>query len=170
VLEHKQELFLWLRQKWADLFLADCEVLLDDLTSIYFEGATEENPKPTTVTPAINGRVVCGRCALVITPDGFPFLTSNLASKVRRRPPRRSPTPKPRFASFPYGRRNNNVVGWHKRVHRNMRPSEGGKIKQYRLSLRNLCEPHFDFANRRIPDRFHLSKLQDGWRHLHAGR
>jgi hypothetical protein len=25
VLEHKQELFLWLRQKWADLFHADFE-------------------------------------------------------------------------------------------------------------------------------------------------
>jgi hypothetical protein len=28
VLEHKQEPFLWLRQKWADLFQADFEVLL----------------------------------------------------------------------------------------------------------------------------------------------
>ena len=45
VLEHKQELFLWLRQKWADLFQADFEVLLYDLTSTYFEGAMEENPK-----------------------------------------------------------------------------------------------------------------------------
>ena len=45
VLEHKQELFLWLRQKWADLFQAEFEVLLYDLTSTYFEGAMEENPK-----------------------------------------------------------------------------------------------------------------------------
>ena len=45
VLEHKQELFLWLRQKWADLFQADFEILLYDLTSTYFEGAMEENPK-----------------------------------------------------------------------------------------------------------------------------
>ena len=45
VLKHKQELFLWLRQKWADLFHADFEVLLYDLTSTYFEGAMEENPK-----------------------------------------------------------------------------------------------------------------------------
>jgi hypothetical protein len=44
VLEHKQELFLWLRQKWADLFQADFEVLLYDLTSTYFEGAMEQNP------------------------------------------------------------------------------------------------------------------------------
>jgi len=35
VLEHKQDLFLWLRQKWADLFQAEFEVLLYDLTSTY---------------------------------------------------------------------------------------------------------------------------------------
>jgi len=28
VLEHQQELFLWLRQKWADLFQAEFEILL----------------------------------------------------------------------------------------------------------------------------------------------
>jgi hypothetical protein len=44
-LEHKQELFLWLRQKWAHLFHADFEVLLYGLTSTYFEGAMEQNPK-----------------------------------------------------------------------------------------------------------------------------
>jgi hypothetical protein len=37
VLEHKQDLFIWLRQKWADLFQAEFEVLLYDLTSTYFE-------------------------------------------------------------------------------------------------------------------------------------
>ena len=36
VLEHKQELFAYLKQKWADLFGADFEVLLYDLTSTYF--------------------------------------------------------------------------------------------------------------------------------------
>jgi hypothetical protein len=45
LLEHKQDLFVWLRQKWADLFQADFEVLLYDLTSTYFEGAMEENPR-----------------------------------------------------------------------------------------------------------------------------
>jgi hypothetical protein len=37
ILEHKQERFVWLKQKWADLFQADFEVLLYDLTSTYFE-------------------------------------------------------------------------------------------------------------------------------------
>jgi hypothetical protein len=34
VREHKQELFVFLKQKWADLFAADFEVLLYGLTSI----------------------------------------------------------------------------------------------------------------------------------------
>jgi len=46
LLEHKQELFVWLRQKWADLFQADFEVLLYDLTSTYFEGELEEYGLP----------------------------------------------------------------------------------------------------------------------------
>src|SRR5438309_633614 len=45
ILEHKQDLFLFLRKKWADLFHADFEVLLYDLTSTYFEGEMEQNPK-----------------------------------------------------------------------------------------------------------------------------
>jgi hypothetical protein len=45
VLEHKQELFVFLKQKWADLFGADFEVLRYDLTSTYFEGAMEQNTK-----------------------------------------------------------------------------------------------------------------------------
>ena len=32
-------------RKWADLFAADFEVLLYDLTSTYFEGEREQNPK-----------------------------------------------------------------------------------------------------------------------------
>jgi len=35
----------WLKQKWADLFDSDFEVLLYDLTSTYFEGEMEQNPK-----------------------------------------------------------------------------------------------------------------------------
>src|ERR1700758_1870828 len=38
ILEHKQDVFTYLRKKWADLFEADFEVLLYDLTSTYFEG------------------------------------------------------------------------------------------------------------------------------------
>ena len=74
VLEHKQELFLWLRQKWADLFQADFEILLYDLTSTYFEGAMEENPK-AKYGHSRDKRTDCLQVviALVITPDGFPL-------------------------------------------------------------------------------------------------
>jgi transposase len=74
VLEHKQELFLWLRQKWADLFKAEFEVLLYDLTSTYFEGAMEENPK-AQYGHSRDKRTDCLQVviALVITTDGFPL-------------------------------------------------------------------------------------------------
>jgi hypothetical protein len=74
VLEHKQELFLWLCQKWADLFHAEFEVLLYDLTSTYFEGAMEENPK-AKYGHSSDRRTDCLQLviALVITTDGFPL-------------------------------------------------------------------------------------------------
>jgi len=74
LLEHKQELFVWLKQKWADLFYADFEVLLYDLTSTYFEGAMEENPKAKRGYSR-DGRPDCLQVviALVVTTDGFPL-------------------------------------------------------------------------------------------------
>jgi transposase len=74
VLEHQQELFAWLKEKWTDLFQADFEVLLYDLTSTYFEGEMEENPKAQRGYSR-DGRPDCLQVviALVITPDGFPL-------------------------------------------------------------------------------------------------
>jgi transposase len=74
LLAHKQELFVWLRQKWADLFYADFEVLLYDLTSTYFEGAMERNPKAKRGYSR-DGRPDCLQVviALVVTTDGFPL-------------------------------------------------------------------------------------------------
>lgn len=74
ILEHKQELFVWLKQKWADLFHADFEVLLYDLTSTYFEGEMEENPKARRGYSR-DQRPDCLQVviALIITPDGFPL-------------------------------------------------------------------------------------------------
>ena len=74
VLEHKQELFAYLKQKWADLFGADFEVLLYDLTSTYFEGEMEQNPKAQRGYSR-DGRPDCVQLviALVVTPDGFPL-------------------------------------------------------------------------------------------------
>jgi transposase len=74
LLGHKQALFVWLRQKWADLFHADFEVLLYDLTSTYFEGEMEDNPK-AKLGYSRDGRPDCLQLviALVITTDGFPL-------------------------------------------------------------------------------------------------
>jgi transposase len=74
VLEHKQELFVWLKQKWAELFHADFEVLLYDLTSTYFEGEMQENPKAKRGYSR-DSRPDCLQVviALIITPDGFPL-------------------------------------------------------------------------------------------------
>ena len=74
ILEHKPELFVWLKQKWADLFQADFEVLLYDLTSTYFEGEMEQNPKAKRGYSR-DGRPDCLQLviALVVTPDGFPL-------------------------------------------------------------------------------------------------
>jgi len=74
VLKHKQDLFIWLKQKWADLFHADFEVLLYDLTSTYFEGEMEQNPKAKRGYSR-DQRPDCLQLviALVVTPDGFPL-------------------------------------------------------------------------------------------------
>jgi len=74
VLQHKQDLFVWLKQKWADLFHADFEVLLYDLTSTYFEGEMELNPKAKRGYSR-DKRPDCLQLviALVVTPDGFPL-------------------------------------------------------------------------------------------------
>jgi transposase len=72
--EHKQELFVWLKPKWADLFQADFEVLLYDLTSTYLEGEREQNPKAQrgySRDQRPDGLQLV--MALVVTPDGFPL-------------------------------------------------------------------------------------------------
>jgi transposase len=74
IVEHKQELFVWLRQKWAELFQADFEVLLYDLTSTYFEGNMEECDKAKRGYSR-DSRPDCAQVviALIVTPDGFPL-------------------------------------------------------------------------------------------------
>jgi transposase len=74
VLSHKQELFVWLKQKWADLFHSDFEVLLYDLTSTYFEGEMKQNPKAKRGYSR-DKRPDCLQLviALVVTTDGLPL-------------------------------------------------------------------------------------------------
>jgi transposase len=74
VLEHKQDLFIHLRQRWKDLFEEEYDVLLYDLTSTYMEGEAEQNPK-ARYGYSRDGRPDCKQVviALVVTPRGFPL-------------------------------------------------------------------------------------------------
>jgi transposase len=91
VLEHKQALFVWLKQQWADLFHADFEVLLYDLTSTYFEGEMQQNPKARRGYSR-DHRPDCLQVviALVITTDGFPLayevMNGNTSDRTTLRP------------------------------------------------------------------------------------
>jgi transposase len=74
VLEHKQELFVHLQQRWQDLFAAEFDLLLYDLTSTYVEGEAEQNPK-AKYGYSRDGRPDCKQVviALVMTPTGLPL-------------------------------------------------------------------------------------------------
>ena len=74
VLEHKSDLFVHLQQRWKDLFNAEFDLLLYDLTRTYVEGEAEANPK-ARYGYSRDGRPDCKQVviALVITPDGFPL-------------------------------------------------------------------------------------------------
>jgi transposase len=74
IVAHKQDLFVWLKQKWAELFQADFEVLLYDLTSTYFEGEMEQCGKAKRGYSR-DSRPDCVQVviALIVTPDGFPL-------------------------------------------------------------------------------------------------
>ena len=71
---HKAALFQYLQQRWQDLFGAQFEVLLYDLTSTYFEGEAESIDKAKRGYSR-DHRPDCLQVviALVITPDGFPL-------------------------------------------------------------------------------------------------
>src|SRR5580658_160199 len=74
VVEHKTALFEHLRERWQDLFQAQFDVLLYDLTSTYIEGLGEGIPK-AKYGYSRDQRFDCKQVviALVITPEGFPL-------------------------------------------------------------------------------------------------
>jgi len=74
LLAHKDDLFKHLRQRWQDLFAAEFDVLLYDLTSTYFEGLCQQNPKARHGYSR-DGRGDCRQVviALIVTPQGFPL-------------------------------------------------------------------------------------------------
>ena len=70
----KQELFVFLRQRWQDLFQPDFEVLLYDLTSTYIEGEGEGIPK-AQYGYSQDKRFDCRQVVigLVVTRSGLPL-------------------------------------------------------------------------------------------------
>jgi transposase len=83
VLEHKQELFVHLQQRWKDLFDAEFDLLLYDLTSTYVEGAAEQNPK-ARYGYSRDKRPDCKQVviALIVTPAGLPLAYEVMAGNT----------------------------------------------------------------------------------------
>ena len=71
---HKQGLFSYLRERWKDLFNADFDVLLYDLTSTYFECDPPDDGK-RKFGYSRDKRSDCVQVviALIVTKDGFPL-------------------------------------------------------------------------------------------------
>ena len=77
LLEHKEALFTHLVGRWRDLFNADFDVLLYDLTSTYFEVNASDLPEGTKRRHGYSRdkRPDCPQVviALVVTPEGLPL-------------------------------------------------------------------------------------------------
>jgi transposase len=76
LVEHKDELFKFLKRRWGELFGAKFDVLLYDLTSTYFE--TDVQRGPDDLRQFGYSRDKRGDCrqvviALIVTPEGFPL-------------------------------------------------------------------------------------------------
>lgn len=71
---HKEALMKHLQKRWATLFDADCQILLYDLTSTYFEGEAPEVPKAKRGYSR-DHRPDCLQVvlALVVSVEGFPL-------------------------------------------------------------------------------------------------
>src|SRR6266436_450492 len=74
LLAHKKDLFSYLQKRWQDLFQAEFEVLLYDLTSTYFECDPPASGK-RRFGYSRDKRPDCVQViiALVVTPDGLPL-------------------------------------------------------------------------------------------------
>jgi transposase len=90
ILEHKEELCTYLKSRWEDMFGIEFDVLLYDLTSTYFEGLCEQNPK-AKFGYSRDKRSDCRQVviALIVTPEGFPIgyevLPGNTLDKITLR-------------------------------------------------------------------------------------
>ena len=84
LLAHRDDLFTHLQERWKDLFGAKYDVLLYDLTSTYFEGEAELNPKAQRGYSR-DHRPDCKQIviALVVTPEGFPLAYETLPGNTQ---------------------------------------------------------------------------------------
>jgi transposase len=85
LVEHKDELFKFLKRRWGELFGAKFDVLLYDLTSTYFETDVERGPED--LRQFGYSRDKRGDCrqvviALIVTPEGFPLSYEVLAGNT----------------------------------------------------------------------------------------
>jgi transposase len=85
LVEHKDELFKFLKRRWGELFGASFEVLLYDLTSTYFETDVERGPDDLRQFGySRDKRSDCRQVviALIVTPEGFPLSYEVLAGNT----------------------------------------------------------------------------------------
>ena len=85
LLEHKRELFSFLRERWEDLFGAKFDVLLYDLTSTYFESDPpfpEGDKRKFGYSRDKRSDCVQVVIALIVTPEGFPVAYEVLAGNT----------------------------------------------------------------------------------------
>jgi transposase len=85
LVEHKDELFKFLKRRWGELFAAKFDVLLYDLTSTYFETDVERGA--ADLRQFGYSRDKRGDCrqvviALIVTPEGFPLSYEVLAGNT----------------------------------------------------------------------------------------
>ena len=75
LLEHKESLFGFLKERWRDIFGAKFEVLLYDLTSTYFECDVPpaEGLRRFGYSRDKRGDCVQVVVGLIVTPEGFPL-------------------------------------------------------------------------------------------------
>ena len=85
IVEHKAALFDHLRQRWKDLFNAQFDVLLYDLTSTYFESDPpfgEEDKRKFGYSRDQRSDCVQVVIALIVTPEGFPLAYEVMAGNT----------------------------------------------------------------------------------------
>jgi len=84
LLEHKQPMFSFLRERWQSLFNAGFEVLLYDLTSTYFESDPPEGESIRKFGYSRDKRSDCVQVviALIVTPEGLPLAYEVMAGNT----------------------------------------------------------------------------------------